>query len=78
MIDALQLVSNNISLFGIRGEGRSGTHRAVALMKQKRFDATLMLTHRFTFENLPIAVRYARDRVEDAIKVVIRVRETSK
>jgi threonine dehydrogenase-like Zn-dependent dehydrogenase len=75
MIDALRLVSDNISLYGIRGEGRSGTRRAVALMKQKRFDAKLIHTHTFSFEDLPTAVRYARDRVEDAIKVVVKVRD---
>jgi threonine dehydrogenase-like Zn-dependent dehydrogenase len=75
MIDALRLVSDNISLYGIRGEGRSGTRRAVALMKQKRFDAKLIHTHTFSFEDLPTAVRYARDRVEGAIKVVVKVRD---
>jgi len=78
LIDALRLVSNNISLFGIRGEGRGGTRRAVALMKQKRFDAKLIHTHTFSFENLPTAVRYARDRVEDAIKVVVKVHDDPK
>jgi L-iditol 2-dehydrogenase len=33
------LVRNTIYVFGIRGEGRSVTHRVAALMAQKRFDA---------------------------------------
>ena len=59
---------------GIRGEGRSATHRAEAFMREKRFDATLIHTHTFAFENLIEALRYARDRVEDAIKVVVAIR----
>src|SRR5437763_3225005 len=39
-VDLAYLVRNNIYVFGIRGEGKSATHRAAALMAQKRFDAT--------------------------------------
>lgn len=71
-IDVAYLVRNNIYLYGIRGEGKSATHRAEAFMRQKRFDATLIHTHTFDMEDLPEALRYAKDRVEDAIKVVVR------
>jgi threonine dehydrogenase-like Zn-dependent dehydrogenase len=71
-VDVAQLVRNNIYLYGIRGEGRSATHRAEAFMRQKRFDATKIHTHTFMLEDLPTALRYARDRVEDAIKVVVK------
>jgi L-iditol 2-dehydrogenase len=70
-IDVAHLVRNNIYLYGIRGEGKSATHRAEAFMRQKRFDASLIHTHTFDLEDLPEAIRYARDRVEDAIKVVV-------
>ena len=73
MVDLAKLVRNNIYLYGIRGEGRRATHRAAALMQQKRFDATLMHTHTFPLEDVPIAFRYCRDRIEDAIKVVVQV-----
>ncbi len=71
-IDVAYLVRNNIYLFGIRGEGKTATHRAEAFMRQKRFDAGLIHTHTFDMAELPEALRYARDRVEDAIKVVVR------
>jgi L-iditol 2-dehydrogenase len=61
-VDFADIVRNNIYLYGIRGEGRSATHRAEALMSQRRFDATLVHTHSFAFEDLPTALRYARDR----------------
>ena len=73
MVDLAKLVRNNIYLYGIRGEGRRATHRAAALMKQKRFDATLMHTHTFGLEDVPTAFRYCRERIEDAIKVVVKM-----
>ena len=71
LVDVMNIVANNIYLYGIRGEGKSGTKRAAALMEQKCFDATLIHTHTFQMNNLPEAIRYAKDRVEDAIKVVV-------
>ena len=73
-VDIGHIVRNNIYLYGIRGEGKSATHRAEAFMRAKRFDATLIHTHTFPLEQLPEALRYARDRVEDAIKVVVTTR----
>jgi L-iditol 2-dehydrogenase len=72
-VDVARLVSNNIYLFGIRGEGRSATRRAAALMAQKRFPAKLLHTHTFPFAELPAAIRCAAERIEDAIKVVVKV-----
>jgi L-iditol 2-dehydrogenase len=72
-VDLAKLVRNNIYVYGIRGEGKSATHRAAALMEQKKFDAKLMHTHTFTLEEVPTAFQYFRGRIEDAIKVVIKV-----
>jgi L-iditol 2-dehydrogenase len=74
LVDLAYLVRNNIYVFGIRGEGKSATHRAMALMKQKRFDARLIHTHTFSLDELPTAVKYARERIEDAIKVLVKAR----
>lgn len=71
-VDVAHIVRNNIYVYGIRGEGKSATHRAEAFMRQKRFDATKIHTHTFALEDLPTALRYAKDRVEDAIKVVVK------
>jgi threonine dehydrogenase-like Zn-dependent dehydrogenase len=73
-VDVAHIVRNNIYLYGIRGEGKSATHRAEAFMRQKRFDATLIHTHTFALDDLPTALRYAKDRVDDAIKVVVKAR----
>src|SRR5579863_10245371 len=61
-------------LYGIRGEGKSATHRAEAFMSQKRFDATKIHTHTFPLDDLPTAIRYAKERIDDAIKVVVKAR----
>jgi len=71
-VDLAYLVRNNIYVFGIRGEGQSATHRAMTLMKQKRFDARLIHTHTFPLDELPTALKYARERIDDAIKVVVK------
>ena len=71
-VDVMSIVANNIYIYGIRGEGMSATKRAAALMEMKRFDATLIHTHSFHMNELPEAIRYAKDRVEDAIKVVVK------
>ena len=75
LVDVAYLVRNNIYLFGIRGEGKSATHRAAAFMAQKRFDAKLIHTHTFPLEDVPTAIKYARERIDDAIKVVVKVHQ---
>jgi L-iditol 2-dehydrogenase len=72
-IDVANLVRNNIYMYGIRGEGKSATHRAASLMAQKRFNAKLIHTHTFPLEEVPTALRYARERIDDAIKVVVKM-----
>jgi L-iditol 2-dehydrogenase len=72
-VDLAKLVRNNIYVYGIRGEGNRATHRAAALMAQKRFEAKLMHTHTFSLDEVPKAFKHFRERIEDAIKVVIKV-----
>jgi L-iditol 2-dehydrogenase len=40
----------------------------------KRFDATKIHTHTFSLDDLPTALHYAKDRIDDAIKVVVKTR----
>ena len=74
-VDLAYLVRNNIYTFGIRGEGKSATHRAAAFMEQKRFDATLIHTHTFGLDEVPTAIKYAKERIDGAIKVVVKMRD---
>jgi L-iditol 2-dehydrogenase len=43
-----------------------------ALMAQRKIDASPVHTHTFALDELPTGLRYARDRVDGAIKVVIK------
>ena len=76
-MDLAHLVKNNIYAYGIRSEGRSATRRAMTLMAEKRFDATKIHTHTFPLADLPTALRYARERVDDAIKVIVTNRQVN-
>ena len=71
-INIPHMVINNIYMYGIRGEGRSATHRAMAFMNEGRFDAKIVHTHAFNMNELPTALKYARERIDGAIKVVIK------
>ena len=46
-INIPHMVVNNIYMFGIRGEGKSATHRAMQLVKEKRFNSILIHTQYF-------------------------------
>jgi L-iditol 2-dehydrogenase len=41
-------------------------------MAQRKIDASPVHTHTFALDELPTGLRYARDRVDGAIKVVIQ------
>ena len=43
--------------------------RAASLMAQRRIDASHVHTHTFALDELPTGLRYARDRIDGAIKV---------
>jgi threonine dehydrogenase-like Zn-dependent dehydrogenase len=74
MVDLPHIARNNVYVYGIRGEGKSATHRAMAFMASRRFDATKVHTHTFGLGDLPTALRYAKERIDDAIKVVVKAR----
>ncbi|MCF8476347.1 MAG: zinc-binding dehydrogenase [Pseudolabrys sp.] len=74
-VDLGKLVRNHISVFGIRGEGKSATHRAAALVAMKRFQPKIIHTHTFPMAELPTAFKYSRDRIDNAIKVVVKIRD---
>ena len=46
----------------------------MALMAQDKVDASLIHTHTFSLQDLPVGLGYARDKTDGAIKVVIKNR----
>jgi len=77
MVDVEHIVTNNIYLFGIRGEGQSAVRRAASLMAQQKIDASPVHTHTFALDELPTALRYSRERIDGAIKVVVKPQTVS-
>jgi 2-desacetyl-2-hydroxyethyl bacteriochlorophyllide A dehydrogenase len=72
LVDVEHIVTNNIYLFGIRGEGQGAVRRAAALIAQRKIDPSPVHTHTFPLDELPTALRYARERIDGAIKVVVK------
>jgi len=72
LVDIGYIVTNNIYLYGIRGEGQSAVRRAASLIAQHKLDPSPLHTHTFAFDQLPTAVRYFREKIEGAIKVVLK------
>ena len=75
LVDIGHVVANNIYLYGIRGEGQSAVKRAASLIAQKKLDPSPLHTHTFPFDQLPKAIQYFRDKVDGAIKVVVKPQE---
>ena len=75
LVDIGHVVTNNIYLYGIRGEGQSAVKRAASLIAQKKLDPSPLHTHTFPFDQLPKAIQYFRDKVDGAIKVVVKPQE---
>ena len=46
--------------------------RAAALIAQGKLDPSPVHTHTFGMDDLPTALRYVRDKVDGAIKVVVK------
>ena len=57
---------------GILAIGMCAWSKSTGLVK-KRFDAKLIHTHTFPLEEVPEALRHARERIDDAIKVVVKI-----
>lgn len=70
-LDLAYLVRNNLYLYGNRGESRGAVKRGMALISQGKFDVSALITHQFPLKELNTAFHYVRDRVDDAIKIVL-------
>jgi hypothetical protein len=51
-----------------------GRRSSASFTDMKRFDATKIHTYTFSLDDLPTALHYAKDRIDDAIKVVVKTR----
>ena len=71
VVDIGYIVANNIYLRHTRRREERRC-RAASLMAQRKIDASPVHTHTFALDEPPTWPRYARDRIDGAIKVVIK------
>lgn len=71
--DISTAVRNDTTLFTTRGEGRHNLARAISLAKQGKLQLAPLITHRFPLDQIQEAFHVFRERIEDAIKVVVKV-----
>ena len=76
LVDVAYLVRNNIYLFGIRGEGQERhAPRRRPSWRRSASTPSSSIRIRFPLDEVPTAIKYARERIDDAIKVVVKVHQ---
>jgi L-iditol 2-dehydrogenase len=71
--DISTAVRNDSTIFTTRGEGRHNLARGISLARQGKLDLASLITHRFPLEEIQRAFHTFRERIGDAIKVVVQV-----
>jgi L-iditol 2-dehydrogenase len=71
-----EAVRNDTTIFTTRGEGRHNVARGISLARQGRIQLAPLITHRFPLDQIQEAFRVFRERIDDAIKVVLHVEES--
>jgi 2-desacetyl-2-hydroxyethyl bacteriochlorophyllide A dehydrogenase len=71
--DISEAVRNDTTIYTIRGEGRHNLARAISLTKQGKLQLSPLITHRFPLDQVQEAFRTFRERIGDAIKVVVQI-----
>jgi L-iditol 2-dehydrogenase len=72
-VDLSKIVKDKLTVIGVRGEGNRSCGRIIELAKQKKIDLSSIITHRFDLDEINKAMFVYENRVEDAIKVVIKI-----
>lgn len=73
--DVSAAVRTDVNLNTVRGEGGHNLSRAVSLTRQGKLQLRPLITHRFPLDQIQEAFHTFRERVGDAIKVVIQVEQ---
>ena len=77
-VDLSRLISNNLVIYGARGEGGRNVGRALALMAQGRLQAKPLITHYFPLPEINRAIKTFAQRLEGAIKVIVEPQKGGK
>jgi len=71
-IDLKKISLWNLKITGARGEGNYVLSRLVPFLEEGRLDGTKLITHTFSLDEINTGFQTFKDRVDGAIKVVIR------
>jgi 2-desacetyl-2-hydroxyethyl bacteriochlorophyllide A dehydrogenase len=71
--DISEAVRNDTTIYTIRGEGRHNLARAISLTRQGKLQLSPLITHRFPLDQIQEAFHTFRERIGDAIKVVVQI-----
>ena len=71
-VDLATVAKNNLTIFGIRGEGLANCARAIKLMAQGKIKAQPLITHTFSLSEVNEALQTFTKRIDGAIKVVLK------
>jgi L-iditol 2-dehydrogenase len=72
-LDMNLAVRSNVRIYAARGEGGMNSGRSLALMSAGKLDADAIITHHFALDEVHEAFRTYVDRLDNALKVVMRV-----
>lgn len=75
-VDLEDLIQNNKSIHTARGEGWSNVSRAVSLVSSGRITLKLYVTHSFGLDEINTAFRTFAERIEGAVKVIVKPNTT--
>jgi threonine dehydrogenase-like Zn-dependent dehydrogenase len=74
-VDFHNLARGNKSIYTVRGEGWSNCRRGVSLLRQKRINLYSLVTHSFPLSRIDEAFRTHVQKLDSAIKVVVKPNE---
>ena len=70
-VDLGTVAKNNLTIYGVRGEGMASCSRVIELMAQGKLNASSLITHRFPLANIGEALDTFERRTGGAIKVIL-------
>ena len=71
-LDLNKIVQWNITLAGVKAEGRRSMAQALSLLSRQTIDISTLITHTFPLYQIHAAFETAEQRLEGAIKVVVK------
>jgi len=71
-LNARKIALGNLTVSGVRAEGGRSVSRALELLRRSSVDISPLITHAFGLEDIKLAFDVVSNRLDGAVKVVIR------